>query len=105
MVQLTLKYKDGSPDFIVGVLDDDKAVDAWLEAARRESGWKQDTIIDRKVVVAENGVISEEQRASIDAHGYLCQTDWYIIRQIETGKECPPEIKKLRAEARLKVVK
>lgn len=36
---------------------------------------------------------------------YLKQTDWYVIRHVETGQEVPEEIKKKRAEARDKVAR
>jgi len=34
---------------------------------------------------------------------FLKDTDWYISREIETGKKIPENIKKLREEARLRI--
>lgn len=34
---------------------------------------------------------------------FLQETDWYITRKIETGKDCPDEIMKQRQEARDKI--
>ena len=39
-----------------------------------------------------------------EARQYLSDTDWYIVRQTETGVAVPDEVVTLRAEARLKVV-
>lgn len=36
------------------------------------------------------------------AQRYLKSTDWYVIRELETGKPCPPEVKLEREKARLK---
>ena len=35
---------------------------------------------------------------------FLSKTDWYVIRFQETGVEIPPEIKKLRQEARERII-
>lgn len=39
-----------------------------------------------------------------EALGYLASTDWYIIREIDSGEPCPDEIKSARAEARARIV-
>lgn len=46
----------------------------------------------------------EAQQESEKALKYLVETDWMISRKVETGKELPEEVKKARAEARLKVL-
>lgn len=33
----------------------------------------------------------------------LKSTDWYVIRQLDSGKEMPEDVKQMRAEARLKL--
>jgi hypothetical protein len=38
-----------------------------------------------------------------DAEAYLLLTDWYIIRELDIGVECPAAIKQKRAEARGKL--
>jgi len=35
-----------------------------------------------------------------DARQYLAQTDWYVVRSIETGKDIPEDVLKKRAAAR-----
>ncbi|MFY8044685.1 MAG: hypothetical protein ACOVOD_17340 [Rhodoferax sp.] len=38
------------------------------------------------------------------ARAYLDKTDWYVIRNVETGVAIPPEVTTKRAEARAAVV-
>ena len=40
------------------------------------------------------------QEKIIGAEVFLNETDWYIIREADTGKPCPEEIKTKREEAR-----
>ena len=44
------------------------------------------------------------QKESAEALVYLASTDFLILRESEGAKLCPPEIKALRAAARLKVL-
>jgi hypothetical protein len=46
----------------------------------------------------------QAQKESEEAKAYLLSTDWYIIREMDSGVPCPSEIKQLRAQARLKVI-
>lgn len=39
-----------------------------------------------------------------EARAYLAATDWYIVREMDSGTPCPQEIKDLRAAARLKII-
>lgn len=41
---------------------------------------------------------------STEAKAYLASTDWYIIREFDSGAPCPQEIKDARALARSKVI-
>ena len=43
------------------------------------------------------GIIKQQRT---EAHRILSQTDWYIIRQLETGTEIPPEVSVFRQEVR-----
>lgn len=47
----------------------------------------------------------EQEAINQEALAYLASTDWLIVREVETQVPCPAEIKALRAEARLKVVR
>lgn len=46
----------------------------------------------------------QTQKESAEALEYLKSTDWYIIREMDSGVPCPQEIKDARAAARLKVI-
>ena len=43
--------------------------------------------------------LTSEQRI-IQARAYLSETDWYVIRQSDSGEEMPSDIRTKRAEAR-----
>jgi hypothetical protein len=45
------------------------------------------------------------EKLSVEALRYLEATDWYIIREMDSGVPCPVEIKQARAEARTKAVR
>lgn len=65
------------------------------------------TGIDWKVEQAPTPVqTSEEKQQLVNAksRAYLAKTDWYIIRQQETGEPVPEDVLAKRAEARATVV-
>jgi hypothetical protein len=41
-----------------------------------------------------------QEQAAAAAREYLNSTDWYVIREMDSGEPCPSEIKALRAAAR-----
>lgn len=50
-------------------------------------------------IKSDSDIKAESDRQ--EAIRYLGSTDWYVIRQVEVGKEIPEDVKKSRAEARL----
>ena len=54
------------------------------------------TAEDKAAIAAE--ALAEKTRA--EALQTLADTDWYVVRQAETGKEIPQEIRDKRAAAR-----
>ncbi|WP_105168529.1 hypothetical protein [Pseudoalteromonas sp. T1lg23B] len=38
-----------------------------------------------------------------DLRHYLYKTDWYVIREVETGKAIPADVKQLRELARAEI--
>lgn len=50
-----------------------------------------------KVRTSQDELIENERAAAI---AYLKETDWYVLRQVETGAPVPDEIKEKRLEAR-----
>ncbi len=49
--------------------------------------------------------IKTQQKINAEALAYLASTDWMVVREVETQVPCPLEVKQLRAEARLRVVR
>lgn len=47
----------------------------------------------------------EQDKINAEALAYLAATDWMVVREVETQVPCPLEVKQLRAEARLRVVR
>jgi|GEM_PF-2000588 len=43
---------------------------------------------------------TEQDQKAQEAREYLQQTDWLVVRKLETGKEIPADIAEKRAEAR-----
>ena len=54
------------------------------------------TAEDKAALAAEEAAA----KARADALQTLADTDWYVVRQAETGKEIPQEIRDQRAAAR-----
>lgn len=83
------------------IVDDDKAqeqADIYLDNYKGSEGEYTVEIID---VTAEVNQAKDNEQAL----KYLADTDWYIIREMDSGVECPSEVKQARAEARAKVIK
>lgn len=47
---------------------------------------------------------SEQEKINAESRQFLSQTDWYIIRKVETGIEVPSDVLQARAAARAAVV-
>jgi hypothetical protein len=47
----------------------------------------------------------EQERINNEALAYLAETDWLIIREMDSGVACPAEIKAARQAAREAIVK
>lgn len=47
---------------------------------------------------------SLQAEVNTEALAYLKETDWYVVRQAETGIAIPADILTARAKARLKIV-
>lgn len=47
----------------------------------------------------------EQAKVNAEAEAYLRETDWYIVREMDEGIPCPPEVKQARAQARAKIVR
>ena len=45
--------------------------------------------------------LASQMQEKMNAISYLNETDWYVARKIETGKEIPTDITEKRAQARI----
>lgn len=46
-----------------------------------------------------------QNKVNHESLAYLASTDWYIIREMDSGVQCPADIKQARNEARARIVK
>ena len=53
-----------------------------------------------KLITAQDKAEAEKEAQQNAARALLSQTDWYVIRKVETGEAIPPEISEARAQAR-----
>jgi hypothetical protein len=54
---------------------------------------------------ADHTATKEQEQINADSLAYLASTDWYVVRQQETGTDIPQEVLDKRAEARAAVVR
>lgn len=47
----------------------------------------------------------EQERINKESLDYLASTDWYVIREMDSGIPCPADIKTARAAARAVIIK
>lgn len=59
-----------------------------------------DTAVSSLILDVDN----EQLKINSEARGYLASTDWYILREMDSGVACPAEIKAERAAARARIV-
>lgn len=75
--------------------------------AGRESGLLTAILPDGKAGLVERPPMSPGELQEIKnrtARAYLAKTDWYVIRQQETGEKMPEEVAERRKNARLEVI-
>lgn len=54
--------------------------------------------------LADEAAAKIVNRSNNAARAYLSSTDWYILRELDSGVSCPQEIKDARAAARASIV-
>lgn len=61
-------------------------------------------VLNNKIVTLyEEDIEATKQARIAELESYLASTDWYAIRESETGVDIPADIKQARADARLKI--
>lgn len=110
LVEAAVEAKEAILDEDGNILEE--AIEA-KEAVYREISPAQ-AAITRKLVKLKSEFTVEieditekvaQEKINSESLSYLASTDWYIIREIDSGTPCPEEIKQLRAEARSKIVR
>ena len=54
-------------------------------------------------IKAAEAAQAEQEAINTAARAYLESTDWYLVRELETGVPTPQEIRDARQQARLEV--
>lgn len=74
--------------------------EAWVNHHSSQGNFGQDFSVEYSDVVDN----SAQEAANAAARKYLADTDWYCIREFETGIPCPQEIKDARQAARDSII-
>lgn len=77
--------------------DTQEEISAWV--TENETAFPSDFAAEIVDVTTQDLALKEQ----MDAHALLDSTDWYVIRQVETGVAIPQTILDSRAAARLKI--
>lgn len=84
-----------------------KRLAEWAELGYEETsdtyvqGYDGKFYIEGQEPAIPDSVKAEERIAELES--YLASTDWYAIRESETGIDIPADIKQARADARLEI--
>lgn len=117
--KVIVKKNDEIVQFVI--FHDEQVMNDWISMLAETKAWGSPEINEE--ILNENGEITinrtpseyeviiedctnevEINKARQEALVYLASTDYKVIKSIETGIELDPEIKRLRQEARLKVL-
>lgn len=76
----------------------------FTELSRREENGIYITIPDQfEVMVNDVTDASQQEAINLEARAYLAETDWYVIRKMDTGVAVPAEIELAREQARQRI--
>jgi hypothetical protein len=79
-----------------------------LDPANRHYKLIQEWIAEGNTIAPQftDEELAEQKQAAINAEhrAYLAETDWYVVRMQETGKDIPDDIKAKRDEARNSII-
>jgi hypothetical protein len=98
--KLTIKNPDNSV-YWVEHFKTEAEKNKWLAEEQTRPYWNPS--FTTEVEVLTNPTPTQQEIDQQEALKYLASTDWYIIREMDSGVPCPAEIKQLRQAARLKV--
>ncbi len=80
-----------------------KDIDSWLSDGIKKNWWGRAG--EYQIQIEDIAQEVAQAQLNSEAFTYLAETDWLIIREMDTGVACPDEVKKLRQEARNKIVR
>jgi hypothetical protein len=101
LITLTIKKPDGS-HYWTEYFNDQKSCDMWLEDEKLRPYWDAKfvcTTVDDAPPKKSDKQLADE-KAKAQATAYLYSTDWYCVREFETGKQMPENIRLERIKAR-----
>lgn len=75
----------------------------WCNANNAMIVKQGDEYVIKAIVVPEPTAEELKQARIKELQQYLSETDWYAIRESETGVDIPAEVKKARADARAEI--
>lgn len=135
MIRVEIRNKTSEQLTNLGHFETNEEVIAWIELCERDKAWgtpEHDVLVSEavlEIVDQETGEILvhaqdavyetvpadytieiipdwvDQNKINIEALAYLAETDWYVLREMDTGEPCPPEIKAERQAARARVVR
>lgn len=79
--------------------------DVEIQAAVFENQLVESDPAGYEVIIEDISAKLEQEKINAEALAFLAATDFYIIRELDNGTPCPPEIKAERQAARDKIVK
>lgn len=82
-----------------GKFETDEQAQVWLFDCEMRGIWGDPSTYS--IDIQDITELEARRQASITARAYLASTDWYVIRETETGVPCPEDVKVLRANARI----
>ena len=86
-----------------GLFETQALAEAWVQSCEEKNKFGQPG--DYSIVYTDVSSQLQQQQTNEQALKYLAETDWYIIRQQETGMSVPQDILNARAAARASIVR
>lgn len=103
MFKLIINKKDGSP-YWTEHFSTEEALNKWLAEDKTRKYWDPEYTTQIIDITPPPVVIDPQEEINLKAKSSLSETDWYVLRFVETGVPIPAEISAERAQARVKIV-
>lgn len=103
MFKLIINKKDGSP-YWTEHFNSEAELNKWLTEEKTRKYWNKDYTTQILDLTPPPVVIDPQDEINLKAKASLSETDWYVLRFVETGVPIPAEVSAERAQARVKIV-